>query len=902
MGRCGRVAPGVCFRLYSQADHLTQPEYTDPEILRTNLAQVVLQMRAFDLGEIERFPFIDAPDPRAIKDAMTLLTELAAIDGDRLTEVGISMARLPVDPRLSRMLVAASRLGALRELLIVTSGLAVVDPRERPLEHRAAADAAHRAFRDDRSDFSSLVRLWTWYEEARQSLGASALKRACRERFLSVSRLREWRDLHRQLTLSCRDLGWRVSAFDAKYDAVHRSILAGSLSLIGLKSEAGEYHGARNIAFRIFPGSGLVKAGPRWVVAAEISETARVYARTVAAVEPRWIEEMASHLLKRSHAEPHWDAKRGEAMIYERATLYGLPVVERRRISQKRIDRAGARDALIREGLVAGAMVRKPACVVHNLALVQEVRELEAKHRRRDLLVSEAALVDFYDARVPADVVDVRSFERWRHGIEAADPRSLFMTRDDVLSQGLVDDLEAQFPMQLDLAGVSFDLKYAFAPGAADDGLSIQVPVGMLPELKPEPLEWLVPGLLAAKCEALLRSLPKALRRALAPIPDKLDAVMRALERDESYRRGRLDLALGRVMAQQFDLRVPGDAWHVERLPDHLRMNIQVRSDDGRLLDQGRVLDELRHKLGAKVSARLDDANRADHEAADLERFPEAGVPERQVLVDGKAQVVVFPALVERDGHVDLVMTKTPTEQAEKSRQGYSRLVQNGDRQTSRYMRRLVREQRTLGLHYASLGTADRLVEEILHAATWSCFFEGEPLPRDGDTYRRRIESRRGNWMPVFERVLEAAASTLARRFEVARRLDAETSPAFAETIADLSAQLAALVPADFLSRTPAARLVDLPRYLRAMVARLDGLQGRVEKDKELTDVVRGFDARIERLARGGCESQTITELRFAIEELRVALFAQRIGTREKTSPKRVDEMVRRAEMLAGIR
>jgi ATP-dependent helicase HrpA len=902
MGRCGRVAPGVCYRLYAESDHLAQSAYTDPEILRTNLAAVVLQMRAFDLGDPATFPFLDPPDPRALKDATTLLTELGALVDDVLTPDGRTMARLPVDPRLARMLVEASRRGALREVLVIASGLSVNDPRERPLEARAAADAAQRDFRDERSDFASLLRLFAWYESERQSASASALRRACRSRFLSETRLREWRDLHRQLRLAARDLGWRENTLDASYEAVHTAILAGSASMIGFADERGEYQGARGIRFRIFPGSALAAARPRWLVAAEISETARLYARTVAAVEPRWIETVAAHLLKRTYSEPHWDPRRGEVVALERVTLYGLALVERRRVSFKRIDRALCREVFIRDGLLPGALARPPPFLEHNLELVASVREHETRVRRRDLLVEERALAAFYDERLPADVVDVRSLEHWRRRAEAVDPKRLYMERADVLARLDDVDVEAQFPSSISLGGVDFELHYSFAPGAIDDGVSVQVPLGLLHHVQGEALEWLVPGLLEAKCEALVRALPKSLRRQLAPLPEKLVRVVQRMTRPDVYRNGRITTALGDQLEVCFGVHVPADAWAVERIADPLRMNVQLRDPEGRLLDQDRDFRALARRHAERIGETLEDPRRATFERRGLESFPEEGVPRQLLLGEGRGQAVFYPTLADTGERVDLILTASPAEQAARERSGYVRLVLLADRGMARQMRGRIRENKRLTLHYAPLGGADALVEAILFAVTWASFFEGEGLPGSQAEFRRRLAARRERWQPTFVAVLEATQTILERRFRVVRALEEARSPAFAPAVADVRRQLETLVGADFLTRVPVARLVDLPRYLDAMCVRLEGLQGRVAKDAEAMGTIETCRRRIDAIVAADAPTDAVLDLTFALEELRVALFAQRLGTREKISAKRFDEMLAPVERALGLR
>ena len=902
-GRCGRIAPGVCYRLYAEADYLAQRPYTDPEIRRTNLAAVVLQMRAFGLGHIETFPFLDPPEPRAIRDALTLLTELGAILDDRLTPVGRSMARLPIDPRLGRMLVEASKHGALGELLIVASGLALQDPRERPLDARAAADAAHQQFVDKRSDYLGYLNLWNWYETSRQELSSSALKRACQERFLSFLRMREWRDLHRQLVLAVRDLGLRPNAKPAAYEAIHRSIIAGSLSLIGLKDERGDYLGARGLRFRIFPGSALVSARPKWLVGSEISETQRVYARCVATIEPEWAEAAAQHLVKRSYSEPHWDPRRGETVAYEKVSLFGLPLVEKRRVSFKRIDPAQSRDILIRVGLLSGALATKAEFLQHNLALVRDVREQESKQRRRDLLASDDVLAAFYSERIPADVGDAKELEHWRRRAEAREPKLLFMSREDVLQQIGHESVANEFPSSLTLQDVEFRLRYSFAPGAVDDGVSLQVPLGLLAHVRQEPLDWLVPGLLGAKCEALIRSLPKTLRRPLAPVPEKIDRLVPALLRADVYRHGRLERVLGERIEGFFDAKIPLDAWRFDTIDPHLLMNVQVRDNKGDLVDQDRNVAALLGRLEARVAERIGaERVRESLEAHQLMKFPNVEVSQQRVLEDGQGRLIVYPALADRGESVSLVMAPSVAEQRRLSRDGYSRMVLLGDPKTTRFLRNLLKSERNLGLQYAPLGDADTLADELLRASAWYAFFDGDALPRNDADFQTRLTQRRAKWPACFEALLVHAKAIMAMRFTVVRALEEAKSPAYVEAVRDMSAQVARLVHADFLDRIPQRHLGEVPRYLEAILHRLEGLQGRVAKDAQASAEVAAFETRLARVVAKLGTRDDLDDVRFLIEEYRVALFAQRLRTKGKVSAKRIDAALAPLEEEAGVR
>ncbi len=902
-GRCGRIAPGVCYRLYAESDYLAQPAFTDPEIRRTNLAAVVLQMRAFGLGDIETFPFLDPPEPRAIRDALTLLTELGALSDGRLTPVGRDMARLPIDPRLARMLLEAAKQNATSELLVIASGLALQDPRERPLDFRAAADAAHRQFVDKRSDYLGYFNLWNWHETSRQELTSAALKRACRERFLSFQRMREWRDLHRQLLLAVRDLGMRPNTRAASYEAIHRSILAGSLSLVGLQDERGDYLGARGLRFRIFPGSALASMRPKWLVSSEISETQRIYARCVAAVEAAWIEAAAQRLVKRSYSEPHWDPRRGEAVAFEKVSMFGLPLVEKRRASFKRIDAAQSREILIRAGLLAGAVTTKAEFLHHNLALVREVNALEAKQRRRDLLASDDVLAAFYDERIPADVCDAKQLESWRRRAELHDPKLLFMSREHVLQQLDANIEDEDFPSALVLQDVEFRLRYSFAPGAPDDGVSLQVPIGLLAHVRQEPLDWLVPGLLGAKCEAMIRSLPKALRRPLAPVPEKVEAIAPKLLRADVYRRGRLERVLGERVDGMYGVRIPLDAWRVDVIDAHLRMNVQVRDAKGHLVDQDRDLAALLGRLRTRITQRLDTQHvRESLEVHRLTHFPDAEVPSQRVLDDGEGRLIVYPALFDRGDSVSLVMTASAAEQRRASRDGYSRIALLNDQKTTRTLRNLLKKERDLGLHYASLGSAERLADELLRASAWYTFFDADELPRTAAEWEARIAQRRNRWPGRFETLLGLAKEIMAARFEVVRALDEAKSPAYVDAVRNMSAQVARLVPADFLGRIPLRYLKEIPRYLEAIQHRLGGLQGRIAKDAQASAEIAAFETRLDRVVDKLGERDDLADVRFEIEEYRIAVFAQRLRTRGKVSAKRLESTLVPLEEEAGMR
>jgi ATP-dependent helicase HrpA len=901
-GRCGRVAPGICFRLYTEADFDGRPEFTDPEIKRTNLASVVLQMRAFDLGDPVRFPFMEPPDPRLIRDAEKVLAELGALEGDHLTRTGEVMARLPIDPRLARMLVAANETRGLAEVLIITSALAVSDPRERPIEKQGSADRAHEKWLDPRSDFVTLLNIWTWYEGERDRLSRSAARRTLEKNFLSNNRMREWRALHRQLLLAVKDLGFRVNAEPADYASIHRALLSGSLSLIGTHDEKGEYLGPRNLKFRIFPGSALAERRPKWVVAGELVETRRVYARAVAQVEPRWIEEAAPHLVKRTRTGPHWSLNRGEAMALESVSLYGLPLADGRRVSLKRFDPEAARALFLLEGLVHGAAKRPPPFLQHNLEVAAAIRADEERGRRRDLLATDADIAALYAARIPDGIASMRELDRWLRKAADDDVEPLFFSRADLTATDGVRISDEDFPPELVLGGQALPLKYTFAPGEPDDGISVQVPLGLIGVVVPAALDWSVPGMLAGVCEQWLRSLPKQKRRVIAPIPDTVAAVLPILLKEPVYRQGRFDVALARVVEQESGLAIRAEDWHRERIDPHWLINVQVLDADGNLLAQDRDAAVLQARFVAEVEQVLRDGSDQGGEAAGLMDFPDEPLADTVTLGEGGAQVAAYPALVDEGDTVAVRHFTSKPEQARMNRNGYARLALLKLGPTARYLKKQIAADKDLGLLFAPLGGAELFRDELLRACAWVCFFADRELPRDAETFMERIRAHRGELAETLMRLQSQLRAILEVRHALARELDGATSPAFADAVADIRAQLAALVPPDVLTITPSERLSDIPRYLEAARHRLANLQGKISRDAEQTAVVGALKARLERLEEQmGRESPAWQALHYLLEEVRVGLFAERIGVRDKASVKRLDRRLETLERDHGL-
>ena len=931
-GRCGRIAPGVCYRLYDEDDFNARPAYTDPEIKRTNLASVVLTMRACRFGDIEDFPFIDPPEPHAVRDAIRLLHELQALEDDALTAIGRTMARLPVDPRLARMLTEAARRGALAEMLVVVSALAAQDPRLRPLERREAADQAHALFAEAsselsgerrKSDFLVFVALWRWLEEACAEHTRSAFRRLLEKRFLSPPRVREWHALHRQLRLACQELGMKVNTRPADYATLHRALVVGSLGFVGQRRDPAEhphgnepsrskprrqrradYDGARGLRFRLFPGSVLGRASPSWIVAAEISDTGNTFARCVAEVEPAWIEQAAGHIAKSTCSAPRWDARRGEAMVDERVTVYGLTVVAQRPKRAALVDKAAAREIFVRETLV-----RRPdkyakrinaAFLAHNERLIRDVEERQAKSRRTNLLASEATRANFYLARLPADVCSIATWERYARRAGTAELAQFEMTEQDVLADQEAGRCDADdFPMRLCIGDVEVSLGYKFAPGEPDDGVTARTDLAQLAQMDADALDWLVPGFFEEKCLALAKGLPKSLRRQLAPVADRARAIAPKLQAPGTYRCGKLPTALSNAVRAAFGVIVPVAEWPVASLPPHLRMNVQVRGERRRVVDQDRDVAALRGRLLAKVESAIAGDWRAEHERLALSTFPEQGVPATMLVRNRAGRAVVYPVLVDRGSSVDLLIHSTPTGQAALNRAGYARLALLADARTVRHLRREVERDRELALCYAPLGSAAELADAVLMAAAWFAYFEGRDLPATQPAFNARLAAVA--LTPVCMDVLRHARAVLAKRLAVARAVQALESPAFAASRADLEEQLDSVAGARFLAATPQHRLTDLPRYLGGMAYRIDNLPGRVQRDQAGMAAVRPWAARLAALREVG-DAEQIDELRFAIEEFRIATFSQRIGTRGKISGKRLEERFQAAEAAAGLR
>ena len=892
-GRCGRVEPGICVRLYSEEDFNGRPAFTDPEILRTNLAAVILQMLHLRLGAIDAFPFIEPPDGKAISDGFNLLQELSAVNREnQLTPLGRQLARLPIDPRLGRMLLEGARLGSLQEVLIVTSALSVQDPRERPPERQQAADQAHAQWKDVDSDFAALVNLWRGFEEQRQALTANPLRNWCRKQFLNYLRLREWRDAHRQLALICRDLQLAVNKEPSDYQKLHKAILSGLLSQIGHKTEEGDYQGARQRRFWVHPSSGLGRKRPQWVMAAELVETTKLYARMVAKIEPDWIEPLATHLVKKNHFEPHWEKKRGQVVAFEQITLYGLILVGRRPVHYGPIDPVTSRELFIREGLVGGQIQSRAKCLAANKRLLEELDELEAKARRRDILADEETLYGFYEARLPAEIHQTATFDSWYRMGSQKDSSLLIMREEDVLAREASEVTAAQYPDSLQLGELRLPLSYHFEPGHPRDGVTVRVPAPLLPSLPGERLEWLVPGLIEAKCVALVRNLPKALRKNFVPVPDFVKASLARM----SFGQGALPQALGQELLRMTGARVPDEAWaeSVGLVEGHLRMNIEVVDGDGKFLGEGRDLAELTARFAAASQAALAvPRNDKAEQPVQAKAFTEVKQTAQQKIAG--LSMTVYPALVEQSGSVHEGRFSTQAEAEFQHRRALQRLLLQQLAEPAKFLRGKLPGLTELGLLYRELGRVEALVEDILLASLDSCILEGEAtLPRDGAALAGLAERKRGSWAEHAERLARQTLEVLKLWHGLQKRFKGKIDLSQAVALNDIKQQLANLVYPGFVRETPAAWFKELPRYLKAVELRLEKLGSQVQKDRvwsaELSNLWAQYKARADKHAQEGKRDEQLALYRWLLEEYRVSLFAQQLGTKVPISDKRLSK------------
>ncbi|WEV78629.1 ATP-dependent RNA helicase HrpA [Janibacter cremeus] len=917
-GRCGRIAEGICVRLYSQEDFESRPEFTDPEILRTNLASVILQMTSLGLGDVARFPFVEPPDARQITDGVRLLQELQAFDtegtvtaaaksakgdrrgrrggGRRLTPTGKTLARLPVDPRLGRMLIEADRLGCTTEVLVIVAAMSIQDPRERPVDKRSQADQQHARFRQEGSDFAGWWHLWTYLKDQQKALSGSAFRRMCKREYLHYLRIREWQDLHAQLKRAAKqqklDTRQRTAARDADpdWDTIHQALLTGLLSHIGLRDEdKRDYLGARGARFSIQPGTTNFRRQPPFVMAGELVETSRLWARSTARIDPVWAERAGAHLVKRTYSEPRWSKKAASVLATERVTLFGVPLVVGRPVSYGKIDPVVSRELFIRHALVEGDWDGRHDFLTANRRLVRRLEQLEERARRRDLLVDEEDIVEFYDERVPAEVVSGAHFDSWWKKARHEQPELLTLTEERLTRTGAEAVSTSDYPKRWRSDGIELAVTYQFEPGREDDGVTVHVPVDVLNQLTPAGFDWQVPGLRAELVAALIKSLPKATRRHLVPAPDHARAALAELDPDAGTS---ITSQLSTVLGRRAGLRIDEGEWDWSKVPDHLRVTFAVEDQRRRRLGRGKDLTELAEQMAGHLQQRMSRAG-ASIERTGLTGWDIEDLPDTFTTKAGKHTVVGYPALVDEGGSAALRVLPDEQQARAAHRDGVRRLLLLGTSPPwKRVLARLTNEQK-LALADNPHGSVPKLLEDALAAAVDDIVTQHVDGPvRTAAAFEEALKATRTH---VAQRVLSIVAEVepvLAQRSEVLRLLERMTAPALSVTVADARAQLDGLVRPGFIADTGVAKLPDLRRYLRGILVRLERAAENPRRDaghqEAIDSVESAYADLLDALSPLRRRAQDVVDIGWMIEELRVSLFAQPLGTAHSVSAKRV--------------
>lgn len=907
-GRCGRVGPGICIRLYAEEDYQARPAFTPPEIQRSNLAEVILRMLAMNLGDVRDFPFLDPPAPQAVKDGFAVLRELGAIDDrERLTPMGRLMARFPLDPRLSRMLLQAREEGALRPMIVLCAALSVQDPRERPAEKEAQADQAHAAFRDRRSDFVTLLNIWRACEDQwRQAPSQGALRRFCKDNFLSYRRVREWRDVHDEIVEILKEIrGFRLQDEPpgVSYEAVHRAVTSGFLSNIAVKKEKNLYLGTKGRKVMLFPGSGLFNRGGEWIVAAELVQTSRLFARTAAQVQPEWIEEFGKHLCRSSYEEPHWEKRRGQVVALERVTLYGLVIVNGRRVNYGRIRPKEAREIFIRSGLVEGEMPGKYGFLEHNRKLIQRIRDMEDRIRRRELLVDDEALYAFYDARLP-EIADIRSFNRWLK--DQGGDEVLRMSEDDLLRFRPESETLEQFPGSLDFEDMRLPLRYSFSPGDESDGVTVTVPLHLLSRLRPEPFEWVVPGLISEKVTALLRSLPKSVRRRLVPIPETVEKVLERLP----FRRGDFYAELSRCLEEVSRVAVSVNEWDREGLPAHLKMRFLVVDADGKALGSGRDLETVQELAGKRHEDRAWTEARKRWERDGITTWDFGPLP--QTIELGKDAYGVmrcaYPGFVAEGRTVAVRLFDDPEKAKGATRDGLLVLYQLAFAPLLKSLRKdwvFPKDMAFVVRFMGDMKEADRRLQIYLLREIFELH---DPQPPDEARFRAKILEPKDDLGRLAEQRRGEVLEVVRERYEVQRVLSgfnakAQGNDAALERLKAVREELERLVPGDFLEHMRSSELRELPRYLKGLRIRAERAYVAPEKDRSKAARIEPFLEALSRAEAGG-EAKTVQarafldEYRLLLEEFKISLFAPEIKTRFPVSAQRLEKKWRQWERI----
>lgn len=888
-GRSGRVMNGICVRLYDEEAFNQRAEFTDPEIFRVSLATVILRMAALELGDIQAFPFLQPPTPRMINDGYSLLTELGAVNEQRqLTEMGRALARLPLDPKISRLLLAGKQYHCLTEILVIASALTVQDPRERPLDKQQAADECHQRFKEARSDFLSYLLLWQWYQKARkQQKSRRKLTQHCRAHFLSPARLREWFELHQQLHTQVTEMGMRCNQQPGSYEQIHKALLCGLLSNVGMKQVDGyDYQGARGIKFVISPGSALHKKGKKWVLAANLTETHRLFARCVAQIQPQWLEETGAHLIKRHYFDPHWSKKSGQVCAYERSTLYGLIINPKKRVHYGPMNVTESREIFIRQALVAGELFTRATFFKHNQKLIRDIEALEHKSRRPDVLVDDELIFAFYDQRIPADIHNAAAFERWRKRAEQKQPDLLKLNKDDLMRHEAAGITSEQFPAQLTQQELNFAVSYQFAPGKAADGVTLTVPESLINQVSPARCEWLVPGLLPEKVTLLLKSLPQRLRRHLVPVPAFAQQFCDTCQADNLP----LLPTLCQFIHNQKQITVqPGDFRH-EQLPPHLLMNFKVVNEHGRQLEMSRNLDHLQSRfMPAASSAPIATGNQQPREQYTDWSF---GPFESETRVSRAGQpVTVYNALQDDHDHVSIVSFDNQRQAEQCHRRGLRRLFMLQHKSRLQYLKKNLPELQKTSLLFMPYGHQEDLLEQVMQLTFDRCCLQ-PPLPDDKSSFQKRSQAAKSRLLLVAQELMRLILQILQQEQEIQKNLN--SLRAFPTARQDIEQQLQGLIHPHFITQAGFDQLQHYPRYLQAIELRMDKLRNNPGRDQQNQQQIAAIQQPWEKLTQDHrCQHDPqVIELGWLLQELRVSLFAQQLKTPVIVSVKRLKKFL----------
>ena len=888
-GRCGRVSNGICYRLYSEEDFNNRPAFTDPEIVRTNLAAVILQMLHLRIGDIRSFPFVDPPDNRMISDGFKLLEELQAVNGiGKLSTLGKKLVSVPLDPRFARMIMQAAQIGSLSEVMIITSGLSIQDPRERPADKQQAADQAHAQWRDPDSDFMSLLNVWRHFEAKRQELSGTQYSKYCRANYVSFLRMKEWRDLHHQVHSACRGLKFKENQKPAEYAAIHQALLSGLLGQVGIREDKWEFAGTRNRKFFIFPGSGLSKKPPKWVMAGSLMETAKQYALNVAKIDSDWLAPLAAHLVKKTYSAPFYQMKSGQVIAKERQTLFGLSIVEGKNTVYGNIAPAEARQIFIQQALVEEGYRGKGSFYQKNQRMVEELQALEDRFRRRDLLAEQKVIYSFYDERIPENIYNLPSFEKWRKQAEQSNDKLLYINKESLLLRGLSADEEAQFPQSVQCDGMTFELSYCFQPGHREDGVSAIIPLPLLHQLPRYYFDWLVPGMLRDKCIALIKSLPKQIRRHFVPVPDFVDKVLLQVKAQDRP----LTEILGQQLKRHTGISIDDQDWNSQSLDPWYLMNFILQDETGKTIAMARSLDQLQRDFKQQISDGLEQASDSGIARQDIVEWDFDELPEEIALHRGKITIKAWPALKDCGHSVAIEVMDNPLTADNISRAGQLRLALLKGREQQRYLSKNLLKGNDLALKAAAIGSRQDIVEPLISASFQEAIFADSGLMRNQSSFEQCYQAGIGNVVGIAQQHADNIESVLPQLHQSHKQLRAlGLSAVYAKQ--DIANQISWLFSPQTLGTLSIGHSSQYPRLVRGIGIRIEKLASQVNKDRQHIADIEALIQPIKDIQNQPLSQELTDELNdflWLIQEYRISLFAQQLKTRVPVSAKRLDK------------